>query len=205
MDEYKEFVYTRNQHRWDVNIEDISQQVKLRNKLRCKSFKWYMQNVASDVLKYYPLIEPQNYASGAIQSLANPDLCINTMQRHPPESVELYLCDANLDRPQRSHYWIFDWRKNVRSKDDLCLEVMSDNDDAPVVLNNCNRDNKNQIWKYDMEKKWLVLGQSDRCVECNLPKRTVFVNSCREDNDKMRWEFGLVNATRIMEWNFNED
>lgn len=37
---------------------DISEQLALKDRLKCKSFQWFMDNVAYDVLDKYPELPP---------------------------------------------------------------------------------------------------------------------------------------------------
>lgn len=43
---------------------DISRQKAVRERLKCKSFDWFMKEVAFDQDKYYPAVEPKASASG---------------------------------------------------------------------------------------------------------------------------------------------
>lgn len=66
MDEYKEYLYLRRSHYRDIDPGDLSQQKALRDKLKCKPFKWFMEEIAFDQPKKYPPIEPPSFASGEV-------------------------------------------------------------------------------------------------------------------------------------------
>lgn len=57
MDEYKEWLYDKKPELRNVDPGDISDRIALRKRLKCKSFKWYMENVANDTVRsiYEPL------------------------------------------------------------------------------------------------------------------------------------------------------
>jgi polypeptide N-acetylgalactosaminyltransferase len=54
MDEYVEYYYRREPAIRTLNYGDITDRKKLREKLQCKSFKWFMENIAYDVLQKFP-------------------------------------------------------------------------------------------------------------------------------------------------------
>lgn len=64
LDEYKELFYGHAYHLVLKNLDvgDLTQQIQLRKKLRCKSFRWYLENVYPDLEA--PLVK----ASGLVRS-----------------------------------------------------------------------------------------------------------------------------------------
>ena len=66
---------------------DISYQLYIKERQKCKPFKYFMEVVAPDMLDRYPYEEPAEFASGAIQSLADKNFCIDILNRPKDEPV----------------------------------------------------------------------------------------------------------------------
>lgn len=66
MDEYAKFLYQRRPHYLNIDTGDITEQKKIRTKLQCKPFKWFLQNVAFDLVDKYPPIEPPDLSNGKV-------------------------------------------------------------------------------------------------------------------------------------------
>ncbi|VDL67592.1 unnamed protein product [Nippostrongylus brasiliensis] len=89
LDEYKEFYYERIAH--DLGqFGDISERKKLRERLGCKSFKWYLDNV------YPTLFLPSDaIAKGEIRNLGGDSKqCLDAEWSHSRDKkpVQLYPC-----------------------------------------------------------------------------------------------------------------
>lgn len=54
-EKYKEFFYTREPMARFLDHGDITDQLAIKNRLQCKSFQWFMDNVAPG-MKYYLLV-----------------------------------------------------------------------------------------------------------------------------------------------------
>lgn len=66
MDEYAEYIYQRRPEYRHLSAGDVTSQKELRNKLNCKNFKWFMNEVAWDLGKFYPPVEPPAAAWGEV-------------------------------------------------------------------------------------------------------------------------------------------
>ena len=66
MDEYAEHIYRRRPHYRNIDPGDVTEQKAIREKLKCKSFKWFIEEIAFDLPKKYPPVEPPTQASGEV-------------------------------------------------------------------------------------------------------------------------------------------
>lgn len=66
MDEYAQYLYKRRPDIKNIDPGDLSKQKALREKLKCKNFKWYMEKIAFDFPKFFPLVEPPDFAYGEV-------------------------------------------------------------------------------------------------------------------------------------------
>ena len=67
MDEYAEYMYKRKPALRSLDPGILREQQKVREKLKCKSFKWFMEEVAFDVVKRFPLEDLPDYGSGKVR------------------------------------------------------------------------------------------------------------------------------------------
>jgi polypeptide N-acetylgalactosaminyltransferase len=64
MDEYKEYIYMRDPASWSIDAGLLLRQHAVREKLKCKSFDWYLKKVAPEILEKYPVLGWPWYAKG---------------------------------------------------------------------------------------------------------------------------------------------
>lgn len=157
MDEYKEYLYMRHADTYgNTDAGDLSKQREIRERLECKPFKWFIENVAFDLVEKYPPIEPPDFASGVIRSLSNPALCVDTLNHGENQPVGLFSCAENKKIPHGNQYFALSWYRDIRIKfGDLCFDVSEGGKNAPVNLYNCHGQQGNQFFKYDLVSKRL--------------------------------------------------
>ncbi|KAL4715304.1 hypothetical protein ACJJTC_004756 [Scirpophaga incertulas] len=89
-EEHKEYFYTREPMARFLDMGDISDQVILKEKLKCKSFTWYMENVAYDVYDKFPKL-PKNVYWGMVKNKAT-GVCLDTMGKAAPAYIGTSSC-----------------------------------------------------------------------------------------------------------------
>lgn len=200
MDEYKEYLYLRRPHYRDIDPGDMTAQVEIRNRLKCKPFSWFMKEVAFDLPKFYPPVEPPNIADGEIRNKAS-NLCLDTRFRGPNERFQLEACIKD-GQGQGEQKFELTWHKDIRPwKRSVCFDVSQTIPKAPVILYTCHGMQGNQRWKYNYETKQLYHPISQQCLDCDHGSREVFMNPCNKQLKTQHWYFQHVNVTALqIEW-----
>lgn len=149
MDEYKEYLYKRRPKTYaEIDAGDLTAQRAVRERLQCKPFKWFMEEIAFDLPLKYPMVEPPDYAHGTIKSVASSGLCIDTMGGG---DLGLYSCAKDPKEPQHSQNFALSWHKDIRLRPDgPCLDVPTHKGADAVVFFACHGQQGNQGWKYHM-------------------------------------------------------
>ncbi|XP_071102414.1 polypeptide N-acetylgalactosaminyltransferase 13-like isoform X1 [Haliotis cracherodii] len=138
MDEYKEFFYKINPGVKSTDYGDISERQELRKRMKCHSFRWYLENIYPESqmpIDFYSLGEIRNKETSS---------CIDTMGRKSGEKVGMVTCHGMGGNQVFSYT-----KKKALQTDDLCLDVSSVT--GPVKLFQCHGLGGNQKWEYDLE------------------------------------------------------
>ncbi|XP_023307673.2 polypeptide N-acetylgalactosaminyltransferase 8 [Lucilia cuprina] len=201
MDEYKEFLYEHIPKLNLIDAGDLKQQKLLRKQLKCKPFKWFLKNIAPDLLKAYPPVKPTDFALGAIQSLAVPKLCLDldSVERRQILKDVLKPCSPDLKYPYASQRFHLSFRHDLRHQEN-CLEVQTWSSHAPIWLWPCHNLGGNQYWYYDRNTQMFVQGKTDfnqRCLDMDRDSLKIFVSYCDFGRQEQKWLIGYVNQTAM--------
>lgn len=93
---YKEYFYTREPLARFYDQGDISKQLELKKNLGCKSFDWFMNNVASDVFRDFPRL-PKNLEWGEIRLMGANEAsnkCLDAKSPQPPSTIVVNTCHS---------------------------------------------------------------------------------------------------------------
>ncbi|XP_068143583.1 polypeptide N-acetylgalactosaminyltransferase 5 isoform X2 [Drosophila tropicalis] len=152
LDEWRDFYYAMSTGARKASAGDVSDRKNLRERLKCKSFRWYLENVYPESLMpldYYYLGEIRN---------AETETCLDTMGRKYNEKVGISYCHG-LGGNQ---VFAYTKRQQIMS-DDLCLDASSSN--GPVNMVRCHNMGGNQEWVYDAEEKWIRHTNTGQCLQ----------------------------------------
>uniref|UniRef100_A0A8C3E790 Polypeptide N-acetylgalactosaminyltransferase n=1 Tax=Corvus moneduloides TaxID=1196302 RepID=A0A8C3E790_CORMO len=208
MDEYAEYIYQRRPEYRHLSAGDVAAQKELRNNLNCKSFKWFMNEVAWDLPKFYPPVEPPAAAWGEIRNVGT-GLCVDT--KHGALGSPLRLENCVKDRGEAAwnnvQVFTFSWREDIRPGDPqhtkkFCFDAISHS--SPVTLYDCHGMKGNQLWRYRKDKT-LYHPVSSSCMDCSESDRKIFMNSCNPSSSTQQWIFEHTNSTILEKFNRNLD
>ncbi|CAL1684945.1 unnamed protein product [Lasius platythorax] len=151
LDQWKYFYYNINPGARNVDVGDVSERIKLRERLKCKSFRWYLENIYPESpmpLDYYYLGDVKNVET---------QTCLDTMGRRTGENVGISYCHG-LGGNQ---VFAYTKRQQIMS-DDMCLDAASPQ--GPVKIVRCHGMGGNQAWVYNDETKMIRHTNTGHCL-----------------------------------------
>uniref|UniRef100_A0A7E4ZTF9 Polypeptide N-acetylgalactosaminyltransferase n=1 Tax=Panagrellus redivivus TaxID=6233 RepID=A0A7E4ZTF9_PANRE len=200
MDEYKEHLYKRKGAIRNADEGDLSKQMEVRQRLKCKSFDWFMKEVAFDQDRYYPAVEPPDSANGELRNVAA-QKCIDTQFKGANERFGLRKCISDApneggEQNMRMSFWE-DIRPMTRT---VCFDASSSDNQAPVILFACHGMKGNQLFQYRIESRQIYHPISNHCIDCDPERGEIFLNPC-ENKPSQQWVWAHMNEEKIRERN----
>ncbi|XP_011304584.1 polypeptide N-acetylgalactosaminyltransferase 5 isoform X1 [Fopius arisanus] len=176
MDEWRDFYYAMNPGARSVPVGDVSERVELRRKMKCKSFRWYLENIYPESpmpLDYYYLGDVKNV------EMKN---CLDTMGRRTGETVGLSYCHG-LGGNQ---VFAYTKRQQIMS-DDMCLDAASPQ--GPVKIVRCHGMGGNQAWVYNEETRMIRHTNTGHCLSIPPPGDAAqpVLSPCDTHNSGQKW------------------
>lgn len=113
MDEYKEFFYKINPAVKSTSYGDVTARKEMRERLKCKSFRWYLENVYPESqmpVDYFALGEIRNKETGH---------CVDSMGRKSGEKVGLVNCHGMGG----NQVFAFTGKQQLMTDENLCVEA----------------------------------------------------------------------------------
>ncbi|XP_069791624.1 polypeptide N-acetylgalactosaminyltransferase 13 isoform X1 [Narcine bancroftii] len=183
MDDFKDFFYIISPGVVKVDYGDVSARRRLRERLKCKSFSWYLENVYPDsqIPRHY-------YLLGEIRNV-DTNQCLDNMGRKENEKVGIFNCHGMGG----NQVFSYSADKEIRT-DDLCLDVSRLN--GPVVMLKCHHMKGNQLWEYDVQNHLFVHVASHLCLATRKEDNGIHVPSVESCTDSPSHMWTMRNYSR---------
>ncbi|EDV26798.1 uncharacterized protein TRIADDRAFT_23130 [Trichoplax adhaerens] len=143
MDGYKEFVYQRQPYMRNIHFGNITERLELRKKLQCKSFKWYLDHVFTDVI----LPNESAIAKGKVRNPES-EMCLNTLGRPKHAFLGLSPC-AHEGKTMIISLTVL----NELAMDEVCFDVSDHQSGGKITLLDCHSMGGNQFWSHKKNGK----------------------------------------------------
>ncbi|XP_054267609.1 polypeptide N-acetylgalactosaminyltransferase 1-like [Macrosteles quadrilineatus] len=154
MDEYKELFYMHRPDLKETDIGDLTKRKELRKRLKCKSFRWYLENIYPDKF----VLNEDVQAYGRVRNEAT-DLCYDTMQ-HGEDSeynVGVYVCHKKIFSSQ-----LFSLSNDGQiRREETCATVTSTYE---IRMEKCSTTSAKQIWRMTKSGQ-LVNDATELCLD----------------------------------------
>ncbi|CAF1431814.1 unnamed protein product, partial [Adineta steineri] len=150
---------------------DVSDRIKIRERLQCKSFKWFLENV-------YPeqFIPAESLYFGEIRSRAKTSVCIDSQELEDGDkSIIGYPCHGQGG----NQYFLMSKTFEIR-REEKCLDYAGGQGElkkpGKVVSFTCHSMQGNQMWKYEDD---MLRHASGFCIELSQGNdKDVFMSNC---------------------------
>jgi len=183
MDEYKEYFYIRQPNIRKLDFGDISEQLAIKEKLQCKSFDWYMKNIAYDVVKKFPL-PPKNKVWGEVVNSYHKK-CMDTNGAsfgqpigvagcHHHGGSQMFRLNEMGEISAGEHCFVSD--KDI-VKNTFCLNYQG-------IWNPIGE------WDYDEKTKLIKSNKEKTCISTD--GSSLFLDECDESNKSQLWTFNEI-------------
>ncbi|CAF0728997.1 unnamed protein product [Didymodactylos carnosus] len=143
LDDYKKYYYERINN--DLgNYGDVSDRLKIRERLQCKPFKWYLDNV-------YPeqFIPGESLFFGEIRNRGNKEVCLDSQEVEESDKPVIgYPCHG-----QAGNQFFLMSKINEIRREEKCLDYSGGeqqlNQPNKLVSFSCHSMRGNQLWDYE--------------------------------------------------------
>ncbi|XP_070505127.1 N-acetylgalactosaminyltransferase 6-like [Chironomus tepperi] len=201
MDEYANYLYKRDPELWNsIDVGDTSYMKGIKKKLKCKNFSYFLHHVAPDMLHRFPYIEPPEFASGAIISVANPKYCVDALSDEREMQVGIYPCKENLQKPgYRQNFKLRNHRDiSIEGSNSNCLDFNLNK----ILIYSCKFKQDNQYFRYDMKTQQIYCGSKWKnwCMEVDMRTKMLIYATCNSEKATQKWNWGFVNETMLNDW-----
>lgn len=165
-DQISDFIRCIVSDRFSMDIGDLSDRIKLKEKLKCQKFQWMLDNVFTQSLMRLGHVKMDQIVNKKSSH------CIDSYHGGVGDNLRTFPCS---DKPSTTQGFVYFKTYQLAIGESLCVglgKALSFNSQIltfDVSLADCDANNENQKWKLVTEVRlidWTIQGtsQDDQCV-----------------------------------------
>ncbi|CAF0916464.1 unnamed protein product [Adineta ricciae] len=179
LDDYKNYYYER------INFSlgdygNVSDRKQLRERLQCKSFKWYLDNIFPE-----QFIPGESLYYGEVRNQGKATMCLDSQEvEQSDKAVIAYPCHGQGG----NQFFLLTKIGEIR-REEKCLDYVSTKLKEPGQVRSmlCHSQRGNQMWFYEHE---MIRHATGYCMELSATQdRDVFMAPCNPLNKYQRWSW----------------
>ncbi|XP_043081314.1 polypeptide N-acetylgalactosaminyltransferase 6-like [Puntigrus tetrazona] len=192
MNDYKKIFYNRNKKAASIaagkSYGDISERLRLKERLNCKNFSWFLENVYPEA--FVPHLNPVLF--GSLKNIAT-NTCLDIGEKNfGGKSVILFICH-NMGINQYFEYTSHqELRHNIDKQ--LCLHATIEPE--PVRVELCNFQGEGtvpapqQTWTFILASQQIYLVHNALFNKCLMVEfGNIIMKNCDPANNYQHWSF----------------
>lgn len=188
MDDYKRLFFMHQPHlEHNPVVGDLTHRKQLRQKLRCRSFRWFLENVYPE--KFVP--DENVFAYGQVSNKF--ERCLDDLQLQDDKvgPLGLYPCHHYL---AVSQYFSLSAKGELR-KENFCAEAFANKN---VQLTQCHSRRREQYWIY-FKNETIYSPSFKKCLSSEgvADGKGVTIDDCK-GGPFQRWAWTFVNKTVVV-------
>ncbi|KAF0314742.1 N-acetylgalactosaminyltransferase 7 [Amphibalanus amphitrite] len=177
-EKHKEFFYTREPMARFLDHGDISEQLAFKERNKCKSFQWFMDNVAYDVVEKFPELPP-NIHWGELRNSAD-GRCLDTMGQPAPTNMGVSPC----------HGYGNNQLIRLNSAGQLAVgERCVEADGHTVKLAFCRLGTVDGHWQYSETSQSMFHRRLKKCMALDPGSGQLKMLDCDERDSYKKWQW----------------
>ncbi|XP_049689972.1 polypeptide N-acetylgalactosaminyltransferase 14 [Accipiter gentilis] len=186
MDEFKQYYYAARPAAQGRPYGNIQSRVELRKRLKCHSFKWYLENVYPELR----IPEELLYQTGMIRQRQS---CLESHKSEAQEFPILSLspCISSKGTAATAQEWTYTYNHQVRQQQ-LCLSVYTLFPGSQVLLSPCKEGDNKQRWgKVGSHIEHIASRfclDTETIGDTNESTKELVINPCESTAMSQRWD-----------------
>ncbi|XP_059354389.1 polypeptide N-acetylgalactosaminyltransferase 14-like isoform X1 [Carassius carassius] len=186
MDEFKLFYYSARPAARGKSYGDIHGRQELRKSLKCKSFKWYLDNVYPEL----KVPDDSDAKSGVIRQRQN---CLESriVEGQDLPVLTLAPCSITKDVPAANQEWIYTHGQQIHNQQH-CLSVSTTFPASQILLVPCNITDSKQHWQKSgthlehLASRFCI--DSEMALDGIESSKMLVISPCEQSAHTQRWE-----------------